>query len=174
MENLKEIFSSIKWFIMDVDGVLTDGSIIYDSEGRELKVFSVKDGMGITLLHRAGIKTAIITSRNSPMVQRRAGELGITEVIQGARDKLELYFRLKEKEGFSDKEVLYIGDDYVDLPVMKVVGLPVTVPDAPVELKDTALYVTKRHGGKGAVREVAEMLLKAQGKFDEVIKTYTG
>ncbi|WP_456393665.1 KdsC family phosphatase [Persephonella sp.] len=174
MENLKEIFSSIKWFIMDVDGVLTDGSIIYDSEGRELKVFSVKDGMGITLLHRAGIKTAIITSRNSPMVQRRAGELGITEVIQGARDKLELYSRLKEKEGFSDKEVLYIGDDYVDLPVMKVVGLPVTVPDAPVELKDTALYVTKRHGGKGAVREVAEMLLKAQGKFDEVIKTYTG
>ncbi|NPA16128.1 KdsC family phosphatase [Persephonella sp.] len=174
MENLKEIFSGIKWFIMDVDGVLTDGSIIYDSEGRELKVFSVKDGMGITLLHRAGIKTAIITSRNSPMVQRRAGELGIIEVIQGARDKLELYFRLKEKEGFSDKEVLYIGDDYVDLPVMKVVGLPVTVPDAPVELKDTALYVTKRHGGKGAVREVAEMLLKAQGKFDEVIKTYTG
>ncbi|WP_457628088.1 KdsC family phosphatase [Persephonella sp.] len=174
MENLKEIFSGIKWFIMDVDGVLTDGSIIYDSEGRELKVFSVKDGMGITLLHRAGIKTAIITSRNSPMVQRRAGELGITEVIQGASDKLELYSRLKEKEGFSDKEVLYIGDDYVDLPVMKVVGLPVTVPDAPVELKDTALYVTKRHGGKGAVREVAEMLLKAQGKFDEVIKTYTG
>jgi len=174
MENLKEIFCGIRWFLMDVDGVLTDGSIIYDSLGNELKVFSVKDGMGITLLHRAGIKTVILTSRNSPVVEKRAEELGINRVIQGAKDKLQLYLKLKKEEGFTDREVAYIGDDYVDLPVMKVVGLPIAVPDAPVEVKDTALYITKKEGGKGAVREIAEMLLKSQGKFGKVIKVYTG
>jgi len=174
MENLKESFRRIKWFIMDVDGVLTDGSIIYDSEGKELKVFNVKDGMGITLLHEAGIKTAIITSRYSVMVEKRAKELAITEVAQGVKNKLQLYRYLKEKHRFLDEEVLYMGDDYVDLPVMNTVGLPVTVPDAPVELRDRALYVTKKPGGRGAVREVVEILLKAQEKFEQVIRRYTG
>ncbi|NPA58801.1 MAG: HAD hydrolase family protein [Aquificae bacterium] len=173
MENLK-LFESVNWLIMDVDGVLTDGSIIYDSLGNELKVFSVKDGMGITLLHRAGIKTAVLTSRNSPMVKKRAEELEINRIIQGAKDKLELYGRLKEEEGFMDSEVAYIGDDYVDLPVMKTVAVPITVPDAPEELKKTALYITQNGGGKGAVREVCELILKAKGVFEQVVKPYIG
>ncbi len=174
MENLKlkEIALKIRWFIMDVDGVLTDGGIIYDSAGRELKKFCVKDGMGITLLHNAGIKTAIITSRNSPMVKRRADELNITEVIQGVSDKLFLYEKIKKRYSLSDEEVLYVGDDFVDLPVLRRVGFPVTVPDAPEELKEVCVYVTQKQGGDGAVREVAELLLKLSGKFEEAVRRY--
>ncbi len=159
---------------MDVDGVLTDGGIIYDSDGRELKEFCVKDGMGITLLHNVGIKTAVLTSRNSPMVKKRAQDLNITEVIQGASDKLKLYEKIKKEYNILDEEVLYIGDDYVDLPVLKKVGFPVTVPDAPEELKDVCVYITDKNGGDGAVREVAELILKLSGRFEQAIKRYTG
>ncbi|MBK3333297.1 HAD hydrolase family protein [Persephonella atlantica] len=172
MEKLKILALKIKWFIMDVDGVLTDGGIIYDSDGRELKKFCVRDGMGITLLHNAGIKTAVLTSRNSPMVKKRAQELNITEVIQGASDKLRLYEKIKKKHNVLDEEVLYIGDDYVDLPVLRRVGFPVTVPGAPEELKEVCVYVTQKQGGDGAVREVAELLLKLSGKFEEAVRRY--
>ncbi len=157
---------------MDVDGVLTDGGIIYDSSGNELKRFCVKDGMGITLLRTAGIKTAVLTSRVSPMVERRAEELGIDEVIQGAKDKLKLYRKLQKKYMFADEEVLYIGDDYVDLPVMSVVGMPVAVSDSPDELKELAVYVTRKKGGDGAVREVCELLLELKGLKRQVLKRY--
>ncbi|SNZ06496.1 3-deoxy-D-manno-octulosonate 8-phosphate phosphatase (KDO 8-P phosphatase) [Persephonella hydrogeniphila] len=174
MKNIKEIAERIRWFIMDVDGVLTDGGIIYDSGGNELKKFCVKDGMGITLLHNAGIKTAILTSRNSPMVQKRAEELRISEVIQGAKDKLNLYENLKAKHNLADDEILYIGDDFVDLPVLKRVGFPVCVKNSPDELKEVCVYITKNEGGKGAVRETAELLLKMKGLYSKAIEKYTG
>ncbi|WP_456464534.1 KdsC family phosphatase [Persephonella sp.] len=174
MKNIKEIGKKIRWFIMDVDGVLTDGGIIYDSSGNELKKFCVKDGMGITLLHNVGIKTAILTSRKSYMVEVRAKELGIHEVIQGAKDKLELYKKLKKRYSIIDDQILYIGDDFPDLPVLKVVGFPVCVKSSPKEIKDVCMYITKKEGGNGAVREVAEYLLKIQGKYEKAIKKYTG
>ncbi|WP_338151271.1 HAD-IIIA family hydrolase [Persephonella sp. IF05-L8] len=172
MENLRDKALKIKWFILDVDGVLTDGKIIYDTQGKELKQFNVKDGLGINLLHRAGIKTAIITSRNSSIVEKRASELGITEVIQNAKNKLEAYIYLKEKFNITDEEILYVGDDLVDIPILKRVGFPVCVKDAVNELKDLVVYVTRKKGGEGAVREIAELILKLQGKYEEVIKDY--
>ena len=173
MEKLKGLASKIRWFIMDVDGVLTDGSIVYDSDGREIKRFCVKDGIGINLLHNVGIKTAFITSRSSSMVEKRGKELKITEIIQGASDKLAWYEKVKEKYHILDDEILYIGDDFVDLPVLRKVGFPVTVPDAPDELKEICVYVTQKQGGDGAVREVAELLLKLSGKFEEAVRRYT-
>lgn len=174
MENLKQKAEKIRWFIMDVDGVLTDGSIIYDSNGNELKKFSVKDGMGITLLHNIGIKTGIITSRKSSTVEKRAKELGINVIIQNAKNKLLSYESFKKKYNVRDEEVLFIGDDFVDLPVLKRAFFPVTVPDAPKELKNIAVYITEKKGGDGAVREVAELLLKLQGKYKEAIEKYLG
>ena len=159
---------------MDVDGVLTDGGIIYDSNGNELKKFCVKDGMGIALLHNVGIRTAILTSRKSPMVEIRARELGIDEVMQGAKNKLQLYEKLKEKYSVTDDQILYIGDDFPDLPVLKRVIFPVCVKNSPEEIKNVCIYITKKEGGKGAVREVAELLLKLQEKYEEAIKKYAG
>ncbi len=163
----------IKWFIFDVDGVLTDGKIIYDSEGREIKNFCVKDGIGIYLLNLAGIKTAIITGRHSEIVEKRALELNITEVFQNSLNKLIHYNQLKSKYNISDEEILYIGDDILDIPILKRVGFPVTVPSAPDDVKKFTLYITKKEGGNGAVREIIDLVLKIQGKYDEIIKRYT-
>lgn len=149
---------------MDVDGVLTDGSIIYDASGNELKAFNVKDGHGIKLLHQNHISTAIITGRRSPIVQRRAKELGIAYLFEGCEDKLEAYERLKSQLKLTDKEIAYIGDDVVDVEVMKKVGMPVAVSDAHSEVIEVALYVTKLPGGKGAVRELCDLILNSQRK----------
>lgn len=170
----QERAQGITWFIMDVDGVLTDGGIIYDDQGRELKRFSVKDGLGIRMLGRAGIKTAILTGRSSPMVLKMALELEVTEIVQGLRAKVPAYEALKEKHGFLDEQVLYIGDDYVDLPLLNTVGFPVCVPSASDRVKSRCLYVTETDGGHGAVRETAEMLLELQGKLEGVLARYTG
>ncbi len=172
MKILKHKAQNIKWFIMDVDGVLTDGKIIYDSRMNELKNFNVKDGLGISLLHKSGIKTAVITGRNSDMVKRRAQELKISEVLQNADNKLKIYRYLKKKYGFNDEEALYIGDDYNDLPVLKAVHFPVTVPSAPDLVKKECIYVTKRDGGDGAVRETAELILNLQGKLEKVVEEF--
>lgn len=172
MISLRERAQKIKWFVMDVDGVLTDGKVIYDSEGKETKNFSIKDGLGIRFLSRAGIKTAIITGRTSPMVLKRALELEITEVIQDAKQKLPVYEEFKKKHDLTDEEILYIGDDYVDLPILRRVGFPVCVPSAPEALKEVCAYITEREGGNGAVREVIEKVLLLQGKLDEILKRY--
>ncbi|WP_456401572.1 KdsC family phosphatase [Persephonella sp.] len=162
----------IKWFIMDVDGVLTDGRIIYDNKGNEIKNFSVKDGLGISMLHKGGIKTAIITGRNSDIVLKRAEELKISEIYQNADKKLDIYNLLKKKYKFKDEEALYIGDDYNDLPVLKKVHFPVTVPESPEIVKRECIYVTKKEGGNGAVREVAELILSLQGKLNQIIEGF--
>ncbi len=172
MISLKERASKIKWFLMDVDGVLTDGKVIYDSEGREIKHFCIKDGLGIRMLSRAGIKTGIITGRTSPMVLKRALELEITEVFQDAKIKLPVYEEIKKKHGLKDEEILYIGDDYVDLPILRRVGFPVCVPSAPDAVKEVCAYVTRREGGDGAVRETIELLLTLQGKLEGLLKRY--
>ncbi len=173
MERLEERIRKVRVVIFDVDGVLTDGSIIYDDEGRELKVFNVKDGHGIKLLKRCGIECAIMTSRKSPVVEKRAEELGIEMVIQGAKDKLAAYREFRDATGYEDEEIAYMGDDLVDMPVMKRVGFAIGVCDGMREIKEMAHYVTENRGGRGAVREVAELVIKTKGLWDDLMKRYT-
>ena len=168
----KERWLGITTVIFDVDGVLTDGRIVMDGEGNELKFFNVKDGHGIVMLHRAGISTMIITGRRSKVVERRAKELGIGRVYQGIHDKLGLFGELVEKEGLNPKETAYVGDDVVDIPLMRRVGLGVAVGDAHPEVKAVAHHVTSLPGGRGAVREFIELLLKTQGHWESVTERY--
>ncbi|MFO0792645.1 MAG: HAD-IIIA family hydrolase [Candidatus Brocadiaceae bacterium] len=163
---------NIKIVIIDVDGVLTDGAIYIDSSGCETKAFHVLDGTAISYLHRAGIKTAIISGRNSEAVNHRARELGIEDVYQGAKSKIDAYKEILEKHALRDEEVCYIGDDLIDLPILYRVGLPIAVANASSIVKQYALYVTKTKGGSGAVREVVEKILKFQEKWDFIMERY--
>ncbi|MFA5355005.1 MAG: HAD-IIIA family hydrolase [Thermodesulfovibrionales bacterium] len=176
MENkrisIEEAAKLIKLLVLDVDGVLTDGSIILDNEGNEFKSFHVRDGHGIKMLGKAGIPVAIITGRYSKVVERRAHELGISEVYQKCHIKTVAYEELLAKTGVSDSEVAYIGDDVVDIPLFKRVGLPVAVADADDEAKAEAALITQARGGRGAVREICELLMKAQGKWEGIISDY--
>lgn len=172
LRTLKEIARDIKMLILDVDGVLTDGSIILDNEGNEYKSFHVRDGHGIKMLIRAGIHVAIITGRHSKVVERRAHELGITEVFQKCHDKRVAYKRLVEQYALKDREVAYIGDDIVDAPIMSMAGLPVAVADATDDTKKFALLVTKCRGGRGAVREIVDFILKSKGTWQRMFDDY--
>ncbi|HKN19446.1 MAG TPA: HAD-IIIA family hydrolase [Dissulfurispiraceae bacterium] len=167
-----EIASKIKLLILDVDGVLTDGGIILDGGGAELKVFHVRDGHGLSMLKRAGVKVAIITGRNSEVVDRRARELEITEVYQGCHKKIVAYEKLLVKLDIADENVAYIGDDVVDVPLLKRVGFPVAVADAVEEARESALFITNARGGRGAVREISDLILKASGKWRELLDEY--
>lgn len=171
-KKLIEIAKNINFLIMDVDGVLTDGGIIIDNKGNELKSFHVRDGHGIKMLIREGINVALITGRSSKVVERRAHELGITEVFQKCYDKRKAYHKLLKKYSLNDYEVAYIGDDIVDIPLLKRVGFPVVVADADKEVKATALMVTKKGGGRGAVREVCDFILKAKGRWQAILDGY--
>ncbi|MEE9200218.1 MAG: HAD-IIIA family hydrolase [Candidatus Brocadiales bacterium] len=162
----------IKLLVVDVDGVLTDGRIFCSDSGEEQKVFHVRDGSGITYWHRAGLKSAIISGRTSRAVEHRARELGISDVYQGAQQKLDVYEKIIEKHGLRDEEVCYVGDDLIDLPVLRRVGFSVAVPDSPEEVLSAVDYVTKAPGGGGAVREVVEKVLKSQGKWEGIMKRY--
>jgi len=161
----KEILKNIKVLVMDVDGVLTDGKIIVDSNGVESKNFDVQDGLGIVFLKQCGIKTAIISARQSEVVKFRAGDLKIDQVFVGVYPKISAYEEMLKNFGVSDEEVCFIGDDVVDLSVLKRVGFAVAVDNAVFEVKKQADYVTKRSGGHGAVREVVELILKAKGQW---------
>ncbi|GAN33084.1 MAG: 3-deoxy-D-manno-octulosonate 8-phosphate phosphatase [Candidatus Brocadia sinica] len=166
------MIKNIKLVIVDVDGVLTDGTIYVDSQGCEIKAFSVLDGTGISYLHRAGIKTAIISGRTCDAVIHRAKELGIEDVYQGAKDKIDAYGKIMEKYALRDEEVCYIGDDLIDLPILHRVGFPVAVANASPIVKCQSDYVTKARGGHGAVREVAEKILKFQDKWHLIMERY--
>jgi 3-deoxy-D-manno-octulosonate 8-phosphate phosphatase (KDO 8-P phosphatase) len=159
--------------MMDVDGVLTDGRIIQDGHGHELKVFDVKDGHGIVMAHRAELRTALISGRASETVRHRAEELGIKLVFQNIWNKLEVYERILVDTALAPDEVAYVGDDLIDIPLLRRVGLAVAVADAVEEVKAAAHLVTQRPGGQGAVREVIEFILKAQGHWDRLIERYT-
>ena len=168
-KTLKTKLNKIKLLVMDVDGVLTDGKIVVDAQGKELKFFDVQDGFGLVLLRQAGIKTAILSARSSSAVTARAEDLKIDKICQDAYPKTNAYESLIKELGCTDEQVCFMGDDLPDLPVLKRVGLAVAVPNAMDELKKIAHYVTTRRGGAGAVREVIELILKAQGKWKNIV-----
>lgn len=151
-----------KLIILDVDGVLTDGRIIYDDKGNEYKIFNVQDGGGIELLKKAGIKVAFVSGRSSSIIDKRAKEFEIEDVYQGVNDKFAVLKELLIKYKLGPKDVCAVGDDVLDLPLMKKVGFPIAVNNARQEVKKIAKYVTNAKGGEGAVREIAEMLIKKQ------------
>lgn len=160
---------SVKLIILDVDGVMTDGRIIIDDNGVESRHFDIKDGLGVVALQMTGVEAAIITSKKSGAVRHRAEELKIRRFHEGIRKKTEPYEQIIAEMGIGDAEVCYVGDDLVDLSLMKRVGFPVAVADAVEEVKAAAAYVTRAPGGRGAVREVAEVILKAQGKWEAIL-----
>lgn len=156
--------AGVRLVIMDVDGTLTDGAMYYSARGEELKRFSTRDGMGVTLLHKAGISTAIITSENTEIVVRRAQKLGITEVVLGSHDKTTTFHDICRRHGLEAQSIAYIGDDVNDLHVMQLCGLSGCPADAVAAIKNVAHVVCSQSGGSGAVREFAEFILTAQGK----------
>jgi 3-deoxy-D-manno-octulosonate 8-phosphate phosphatase (KDO 8-P phosphatase) len=164
--------AGIRLLLLDVDGVLTDGSIIYLPDGIETKAFSTRDGLGIRLLQKAGVEVGIITARSSEVVKRRAENLGINLLYQGAGAKREVYEKIRAELGFTPEQVAYMGDDWLDLPVMTRVGLAAAVADAAPEVCEIAHYVTSRPGGRGAVREVCDLIVEALGKREELLVQY--
>lgn len=162
----------IKMIILDVDGVLTDGGVHIGEDGELFKTFNIKDGMGIALWQRAGFKTAIITGRRSKMLEKRAEELHITEFRQGCLDKRDAYKEIKEKYSLKDEEIAYIGDDLIDLPVMIQVGFAAAPADAVSDVRERAHFVTEAYGGRGAVREVLEFILKSQNLWKDIVNTF--
>ena len=163
---------NVKLLILDVDGVLTDGRIVIDDRGVETKCFDVRDGHGIKMLKRANIDVAIITGRESHVVSHRARELGIDSVYQNIHNKLEVYEAILKEKGLKDGEVGFVGDDVIDLPLLRRVGFAAVVADGVEELKPYADYVSRNKGGRGAVREIIELILKAQGKWAELMERY--
>ena len=170
--DLTQRAARIKLMIFDVDGVLTDGSLHYGAEGEALKTFNVHDGLGIKLLQEAGVQTAIISARISAQVTRRAADLGISHLHQGGHDKLTPFNALLDKTGLTAEQVGFIGDDIVDLPILGRVGFAVAVPNGRAEVLARAHHVTAAHGGRGAVREVCELLLRAQGSYERVLAPF--
>jgi 3-deoxy-D-manno-octulosonate 8-phosphate phosphatase (KDO 8-P phosphatase) len=162
----------VKVMIFDVDGVLTDGSLTYGADGEVTKTFNVLDGLGIQLLNKTGVATAIISARNSPIVVKRAADLGITHVFQGMHDKRIAFARLLEATGATPEQCGYIGDDVIDLPLLLKVGFAVAVPSGHPEVQHRAHYVTRAPGGRGAVREVCDMVMRAQGTYEQALAPY--
>jgi YrbI family 3-deoxy-D-manno-octulosonate 8-phosphate phosphatase len=163
----------IELILADVDGVLTPGQIVFNNQGIETKQFHIRDGMGIRLWQRAGYKFGVITGRSSHIVKIRAAELNVEIVRQTAEDKLPVAQEILSQLGLGPERACYIGDDLPDLPVMQAVGLGVAVADACAEVRQGAHHVTQLGGGAGAVRETIEMILKAQRRWDDLIRKYT-
>lgn len=162
----------IKLIIFDIDGTLTDGGIYISASGEMFKAFNCQDGFGIVTAHKLGLKTAIITGRESVITLNRAKELGITAVKQGQMDKRNAYKELKAEFNLTDEEIAYVGDDIIDLPVLVQVGFRAAVGNANIAVKERAHFVAENDGGKGAVREVLEFILKSQGKWAELVHQY--
>jgi len=169
---LEERASRIKLLLMDCDGVLTDGRIWLFDSGEEQKGFHTRDGLGLELWHRAGLKSGIISGRTSSAVERRAHGLRMSFVLQGVDDKRKAFAAILERARVTTGEVAFIGDDLNDIPLMLQSGLGVAVADAALEAREHAHYVTKLSGGQGAVREVIELILKHQGHWNDLIKPY--
>ena len=167
-----EKIKKIKLLILDVDGVLTDGRIIYDSKGRDSKFFDVHDGLGVYLLRTAGIKTILITAKGSKTIRPRAKDMKVEEYYEDIFPKTKVLDKIMKKHNVSQEEICFIGDDLVDLSIMKAVGFAVAVANASLDIKAAAGYITQKSGGRGAVREVAELILKTQNKWDEAIRIY--
>jgi YrbI family 3-deoxy-D-manno-octulosonate 8-phosphate phosphatase len=170
--SIEQLCQPIRLILSDVDGVLTDGGIIIDNQGVESKQFHVRDGQGIRLWHKAGYKFGLITLRSSQILKIRVAELGIEIIRQGIEHKLDAMREIIGDLRLTPQQVCYIGDDLPDLPLVRTVGLSVAVADACEELRSSASYVTKLQGGRGAVRETIELILKAQRRWEELIQTY--
>ena len=162
----------IRLVVFDVDGVLTDGSLYITDAGEEFKAFHSQDGHGMKMLKATGIQLAIVTGRTSRSVELRAQNLGVGILYQGVEDKLVVFEQILASFGFEEESCAYMGDDVVDLPVMLRCGLAVAVPDAPPLVKSRAHYVTRQRGGRGAVRELCEIIMHAQGTFDAQMQPY--
>lgn len=162
----------IRLMVFDVDGVLTDGSLHFGADGEMIKTFNVLDGHGIKLLQRSGIITAIISARQSALVTRRAADLGITHVQQGVHDKLSGYQALLAECGVEAEASGFIGDDVIDLPVLTRVGFAASVPNGHPEVRSRVHYVTTAGGGRGAVRELCDFILRAQGNYEAALAPY--
>ena len=165
---IDEKAKKIKMLVLDVDGVMTDGRIVMNDLGQEIKFFNVKDGHGIRLLLKAGIDVAIITGRESETVRRRASDLGIQIVYQGIKDKASVCKKIIKEKGFEKEQVCCMGDDLPDIPMFECAGLPIAVADAAYETRESAVYVTKSSGGCGAVREVCEIILKSKDAWPKI------
>jgi 3-deoxy-D-manno-octulosonate 8-phosphate phosphatase (KDO 8-P phosphatase) len=170
--DLRARAARIRLVLMDVDGVMTDGSLLFLGDGTELKTFHAQDGIGIRLAQRAGIEIGVITGRRSPAVEHRCRELDITELHMGDWRKLPIFQEILERRGLRPEEVCFIGDDLVDLPILRRVGLAVTVPEARPEVREAVDAVSDLPGGRGAVRDVLEAILRAQGHWDDLMKLY--
>ncbi|MFH0763443.1 MAG: HAD-IIIA family hydrolase [Candidatus Omnitrophota bacterium] len=162
----------VKLVILDIDGVMTDGRIVYSIYGDELKFFDVQDGFGITLLNRAGIKTVIITAKKSRIVKLRARDMKVAGVYQGNIDKLIAFNKILKRFRVKPEEICFIGDDIIDISVLKRVGFAVAVPNAVGEVKAASHYTTSKMGGRGAVREICDLILKSQDKWDLAASKY--
>jgi len=162
----------IKVLLLDVDGVLTDGRIIYDSRGRDSKFFDVHDGMGVYLLNKSGIPAVLITAKGSRAIKPRAKDMRIDIVFEDVSPKTSVLAKILSKYKVTPEELCFVGDDLVDLCLMKKVGFPVAVANGCLEVKKNAAYITTKEGGRGAVRELAELILKTQGKWEEALKAY--
>jgi len=162
----------VRLLILDVDGVLTDGRIVIDDRGMESKSFDVKDGHGLRLIMRADVHVVFLSGRESEATRHQASELGVMEVYQNIHKKVDVYEQILKDHGVEDRQVGYVGDDVIDLPVLKRVGFSAAVADASEEVKRFVDYVAMREGGRGAVREIIEFILKSQGRWDEVTARY--
>ena len=169
---LVEKAKNVRLVISDVDGVLTSGTLFYGPSGSEMKDFNVHDGIGMRILRESGVQLAIITAKTSHAVEQRMRDLNIEHVYQGQSDKLVAYEELKQKLNVTDAEIAYIADDLPDLPLLLRVGLPVSVPNAPKIVHEHVALVTRAHGGKGAMRELCEIIMKAQGTYHAAIEAY--
>jgi len=166
------MLDAIDFLVLDVDGVLTDGRIVYDSRGGEIKFYHTLDGQGIRYWLRAGHEAAILSGRSSPAIRQRAKEVGIQAIYEGAKDKLPVFEKMLKRFKRTPDRVCYIGDDLVDIPSMSYAGLAVAVANAADEVKRVAHYVTRRPGGSGAVREAIELVLKHQGRWAPLMDRY--
>jgi 3-deoxy-D-manno-octulosonate 8-phosphate phosphatase (KDO 8-P phosphatase) len=172
VSDLKWRAQRIRLLLMDCDGVLTDGRIVLLPEGEDIKFFHSQDGQGVKLAGQAGLRTGVITTRASRVLERRVKEMKTPHLYQNAENKVEAYDAILKQEGLSDDEVAFIGDDLPDLPVMQRVGLAIAVANAVSEVKAQAHLVTTKEGGRGGVREAVEFILKAQGKWDEIVAQF--
>lgn len=171
--DLLERAARVKLLALDVDGTLSDGRLWFTSDGREIKSFSVVDGLGMKLLHDHGVEVALITARDSPIVQQRARELGLRHVYQGSRDKLESLTHLTRALSIKNDQIAYMGDDLPDLPVLTSVGLAAAPSNAHPWVRERVHCVTPAAGGEGAVRQLCDVILVAQGKVEALLRRYT-
>lgn len=165
---MNKIAAKIKALVLDVDGVLTDGSLTFDEEGKEYKTFNAKDGQGIVMLNKTGFVTAIITARENGTVRHRFKNLGMTKLYEGSKNKIASLKELMKEFNLQPEEIAYMGDDLPDICVLKTVGLPCCPADATEEVKKYAKFVSSKNGGRGAVRELCDLILKSSGKYEEI------